>query len=70
MSLRYEQYLSLQMTRDFLYDLLDARKRPKTVKATKEKAYRCLRHFPPLRENGEPMFSQDSFPTNKTHKKD
>jgi hypothetical protein len=61
MSLRYEQYNSLKRTRDFLRDLMDAKARPKTVRETRERAYRCLRHFPFLYENGKPMFSRDPF---------
>lgn len=62
MSLRFEQYNSLLMTRRFMRDLLDPQKRPKTVKETRARVCQCLRHFPLLRETGEPMFSQDSFP--------
>ena len=60
MSLRYEQYRSLERTRDFLRELLPpgADRRAKTLR---EKAYRCLRHFPPLMEGGAPMFSMDDF---------
>ena len=61
MSLRYEQHRALLMSRDFLLDLLQPSKRPKTVKEMKERARRCLRHFPPLKEDGEPLFSGDSF---------
>ena len=63
MSLRYEQHRALLMTREFLFDLLQSDTRPKTVAETKEKdrARRCLRHFPPLRESGEPIFSQDDW---------
>lgn len=42
-------------------DLLFTDTRPKTVKELKARAYSCLRHFPHLKENGEPIFSQDSF---------
>lgn len=61
MSLRYEQYNSLKITRDFLIDLLNSKKRPKTVKETRERASRCLRHFPPLGYNGKPLFSKDDL---------
>lgn len=61
MSLKYEQYHSLKKTQNFLRDLLTTDSRPKTVKELKARAYSCLRHFPFLRENGEPMFSQDNF---------
>jgi hypothetical protein len=61
MSLRYEQYNSLIKTQNFLRDLLFTDTRPKSVKELKQRAYSCLRHYPFLKENGEPMFSQDPF---------
>ena len=60
MSLKFEQYNSLLKTRKFLRDLL-LPTRPKTAKEIKARAYSCLRHFPFLKENGEPMWSQDNF---------
>jgi len=60
MSLRNEQYNSLRKTREFLR-LLMTPQRPKRAKEIKEMAYSCLRHFPFLTENGEPMWSQDPF---------
>lgn len=62
MSLRYENYYALYKTREFLRDLLHSSTRPKTGKELKDRAYSCLRHFPFLKDNGEPMFSQDEFP--------
>ena len=59
MSLRHEQHASLLITREFLFDLLETSKRPKTVNEMKARAKRCLRHYPPLKETGEPMFSND-----------
>ena len=61
MSLRYEQYYALYKTHEFLRDLLHGSTRPKTGKELKDRAYSCLRHFPFLKENGEPMFSRDDF---------
>jgi hypothetical protein len=61
MSLKSEQYESLRRTREFLFDLLDPKKRPKSVKETRDRVSRCLRHFPPLHADGEPMFSNDNF---------
>jgi len=71
MSLRYENYYALYKTREFLRELLHSSTRPKTVKELKDRAYSCLRHFPFLKDNGEPMFSQDDFPcpTIKPHEK-
>ena len=60
MSLKYEQYRALLRTREFLRDLL-LPTRPKKAKEIKARAYSCLRHFPFLKENGEPMWSQDNF---------
>lgn len=60
MSLRYEQYRSLQLTRQFLRDLLWGEVRL-TKTETKRRASQCLRHYPFLNDVGRPMFSQDSF---------
>jgi hypothetical protein len=61
MSLRYEQRRALLRSRELLYDLLNPQKRPKTVKELRERASSAVRHFPPLDERGEPMWSQDEF---------
>ena len=61
MSLKLEQFRSLAATQALLFDLLETKKRPKTVKELKARVFRVLRHWPPLREGGEPMFSQDTF---------
>lgn len=61
MSLRHEQHQSLIYTRELLFDLLHPSTRPKTITEMKKRVKRCLRHFPPLRESGEPMFSQDDW---------
>ena len=61
MSLRYEQYNSLLKTRNFLHDLLSVEEYPKTKKEMRDRAYRCLKHYPFLHENGKPIFSQDEF---------
>jgi hypothetical protein len=66
MSLRYEQYHSLKKTQQFLRELLDKTTRPKTVRDLKKRALSCLRHYPFLHENGEPMFSRDDFTTDKS----
>ena len=60
MSLRNEQYRSLKQSKEFLRLLL-TKDRPKLVRDIKEQAYRCLRHFPGLDDNGKPMFSRDPF---------
>jgi hypothetical protein len=61
MSLKYEQYRALYATQQFLQDLLTVDKYPKTKKEMRERAYRCLKHFPYLDKTGEPIFSRDDF---------
>jgi hypothetical protein len=61
MSLKYEQRRALLKSRDLLRDLLDPKRRPKTVKELRERAACALRHFPFLDERGEPLWSQDEF---------
>jgi len=61
MSLKYEQYRSLKMTREFMRDLLDTKESPRTIKNLKERASACLHHFPILDVNGKPIFSKDWF---------
>jgi hypothetical protein len=58
MSLKNEQYESLKRTQQFLYDLLDSKKRPKNVKELKDRTLSCLRHFPMLDKEGKPFFSK------------
>ena len=67
MSLKYEQYNSLKYTKEFLYKLLDT-KQTKVPKPIREEAARCLKHFPFLKENGEPIFSNDNFNQEKNDK--
>ena len=56
MSTKEERYYALLKTKEFLQDLLDTKKRPKTIKELKERARICLRHFPFLDEKGKPLF--------------
>jgi hypothetical protein len=58
MSLKREQYQALQRSRQLLYELLDSKTRPKRVSELRDRVARCLKHFPPLDENGEPLFSK------------
>lgn len=60
MSLRYEQYWSLQKTKAFLRELIMRPGRWSKAELRKE-AGSCLRHFPPLTEKGQPMWSKDEF---------
>ena len=61
MSLRYEQRRALLKSRELLYDLLNSKKRPKTVRELRERASCAVRHFPVLDERGEPYWSLDEF---------
>ena len=61
MSITIEQYRSLLRTREFLYSLLWKETRPKNITELKRQARACLRHYPSLRENGEPIFSNDNI---------
>lgn len=61
MSLRFEQYWALRKTRDFLWDLMDPQKRPKTVAEMRQRVRSCTKHFPFLEESGKPIWSQDDF---------
>ena len=61
MSLKNEQFRALVITQEFLRDLLTVDQYPKTKKEMRDRAYRCLRHFPHLKDTGEPMFSLDDF---------
>jgi hypothetical protein len=61
MSLRHEQYRALTSARNFMRELLDPSITKRVPKAVRARAYNVLRHYPMLRENGEPIFSNDSF---------
>jgi hypothetical protein len=63
MSLRYEQYNALLMTREFLRELSIGK--AKKVSEIRERARRCLHHFPFLHKNGQPMWSRDEFTEDK-----
>jgi len=69
MSLKYEQYRSLYLTKNFLHDLIAGDVKP-TKGELKRLAYQCARHFPPLDKTGRPIFSGDPFPTPNLHKND
>ena len=62
MSLRNEQYRALYRTREFLRELLQPSATPKVPRAIRKEASSCLKHYPFLHKNGEPMFSPDDFP--------
>ena len=67
MSLRYEQYRSLAMTRDLLRDLATSRATSPAFRIMRGRASACLRHFPPLMVDGEPLFSRDSLTAPDNH---
>ena len=46
MTLPYEEKFSLRSTRDFMRDLLNPKATPKVPKSIRDRAYRCLKHFP------------------------
>lgn len=58
MSLLHEQRRALLYTRSLLFDLLNHHARPKTVREMKDRASRCLRHFPALERDGKPIWSR------------
>lgn len=60
MSLRYEQYWSLKKTHTFLREILAMRGRI-SLPELRRRALSCLRHYPPLREDGRPFWSKDEF---------
>lgn len=46
MTLPDERYRAVKFARDFLYDLMDAKKTPGVPKAIRERARGVLRHYP------------------------
>ena len=46
MTLPFEKFNSIRLTREFLYKLLDPKKTPKVPKKVRSEVYSCLRHFP------------------------
>jgi hypothetical protein len=61
MSLRYEQHRALLKARTLLRDMLDPAKRPKKAGEMRHRAADALRHFPALKDSGEPICSSDTF---------
>ena len=59
MSLRYEQYSALSRSRQFLRELLSGPRLP--MKELRKRASGCLKHFPFLTEQGQPIWSRDTF---------
>ena len=58
MSLRHEQYRALLKARALLTSIILSKHRLKK-KELKEEAHGAMRHFPPLMDDGRPIFSQD-----------
>jgi hypothetical protein len=46
MTLPYERYRAVSITREFLYALLDSAKTPRVPRSVRQTAARCLRHYP------------------------
>jgi len=46
MTIPYERYTAIKNTERFLVELMDPKKTPKVPKYVRERAYRCLRHYP------------------------
>jgi len=46
MTLPDERYRAVEYAREFLQDLLDPKKTPKVPRAIRQRAGRCLRHYP------------------------
>jgi hypothetical protein len=59
MSLRCEQRRALLLTREFLGDLVGYRGKRWPNPLLRDRASRCLRHFPFLAADGEPLWSLD-----------
>lgn len=61
MSLRYEQYRSLKMTRDLLSKILTSKHKDLKISELKKIASKCVHHFPLLNDDGKPIFSKDDL---------
>ena len=59
MSLRYEQYHAIGMTREFLRDIISGK--AMKVSELRKMAMACLHHYPHLYESGQPRWSKDEF---------
>ncbi len=46
MTVPNERTRAVLYTKDFLRDLLDPKKTPRVPKEIRQRAYRCLRHYP------------------------
>jgi len=46
MTMPNERRYAVNRTRDFLYDLLDPKKTPRVPKLIRDRAYRCIKHYP------------------------
>lgn len=58
MSLRNEQYQSLKSVKELLHQILE-KAMPRSE--MKKRIIQALRHYPPLTDKGEPIFSQDEI---------
>lgn len=46
MTIPFERTNALKSVREFLYDLCDPKKRPKTVRELRERVLSCTKHYP------------------------
>ena len=60
MSLRYEQHRALRLSRDLLAGICNGTVK-RIPKAVRTQARLALRHFPPLTDENEPIFSRDKY---------
>ncbi len=73
MTMPNERRHAVNRTRDFLCDLLDPKKTPRVPKSIRDRAYRCIRHYPSefhmdtAREQAPEVFGEwDGFLDKKT----
>jgi hypothetical protein len=58
MSIRSEQYRALKQTQELLRDISDMHKTPRVPKEVRQRAIRCLRHYPYFLADETPLFSK------------
>ena len=58
MTLPIERTQAVLRTEEFLKDLLDPKKTPRVPRQMRDRAYRCLRHYP---SRYNMMYIEDSF---------
>lgn len=61
MSQRTKQYNSLKRTYRLLMDLRIPKNSPGVPLEIRSKAFRCIKNFPPLDDEGQPIFAPDGI---------